>query len=264
MKKIINLMVATAIIMSFVACSSPSVPQGDVDEIVRKTNVLADSSLVVTADELVATGTSQELGFQLEMPKKGEEIAVISTNVGEFKMRFFPELAPKTVYNFKKHAVDGYYNGIIFHRIIENFMIQGGDPKGTGTGGESIWGGKFDDEFSDKAVNIRGSVSMANAGKNTNGSQFFINTSTNKISWTQMETAYGKKIAEDVKKLYDENGGNFHLDGSFNPAGTGHTVFAQVFEGMDIVDKMQEVDVNANSKPIEDVVIEKIEIVIYE
>ena len=116
-----------------------------------------------------------KVGYQTEMPKEGEEIAVMTTNMGQIKIRFFPEVAPKAVENFKTHSKDGYYNGVIFHRVIEDFMIQSGDPNGNGTGGESIWGGSFEDEFSDKLFNITGSLSMANAGPNTNGSQFFIN-----------------------------------------------------------------------------------------
>ena len=118
---------------------------------------------------------SINVGYQLEKPTNGEEIAVVSTNHGDFKIRFFPEKAPKTVENFKGLAEKGYYNNLIFHRVIKDFMIQGGDPKGTGTGGESLWGEDFEDEFSEDLFNITGAVAMANRGPNTNGSQFFIN-----------------------------------------------------------------------------------------
>ena len=114
-------------------------------------------------------------GFQTEKPAKGEEIAVMHTNMGDISIRFFPEAAPKAVENFKTHAKNGYYDGLTFHRVIADFMIQGGDPNGTGTGGESIWGGKFEDEFDQKLLNITGALSMANSGPDTNGSQFFIN-----------------------------------------------------------------------------------------
>lgn len=102
------------------------------------------------------------------------KIAVIKTDKGDIKVRLFPEEAPKAVENFVTHAENGYYDGLIFHRVIKDFMIQGGDPKGTGTGGESIWGKPFADEFSSELHNFRGALSMANAGPNTNGSQFFI------------------------------------------------------------------------------------------
>ena len=111
---------------------------------------------------------------QISKPEVGEEIAVIKTNHGDIKVRLFPEAAPKTVENFKTHAKDGYYDGVTFHRVMKDFMIQGGDPKGTGAGGESIWGGSFEDEFHPEYHNLKGALSMANAGPNTNGSQFFI------------------------------------------------------------------------------------------
>jgi len=103
--------------------------------------------------------------------------AVLETNQGTIELELRPDLAPKTVENFATHIKNGYYNGIIFHRIIKNFMIQGGDPTGTGRGGESIWGKSFEDEFTTKAqFNRTGVLAMANAGPNTNGSQFFITT----------------------------------------------------------------------------------------
>jgi len=104
----------------------------------------------------------------------GEVLVEMNTTLGAIKIKLFPEFAPKTVENFLGHAKSGYYNGIIFHRVIQDFMIQGGDPTGTGMGGESIWGDSFEDEFSDKLFNLRGALSMANAGPNTNGSQFFL------------------------------------------------------------------------------------------
>lgn len=101
-------------------------------------------------------------------------VATFKTNQGDIKVKLFADIAPKTVENFTTHAKNGYYDNGIFHRVIRDFMIQGGDPEGTGMGGESIWGGSFEDEFSDKLLNVRGALSMANAGPNTNGSQFFI------------------------------------------------------------------------------------------
>ncbi|MEE0897523.1 MAG: peptidylprolyl isomerase, partial [Acutalibacteraceae bacterium] len=112
--------------------------------------------------------------FQLKPIGAGDTLATIKTNMGEIKVKLFPEGAPKTVENFTTHAKKGYYNGLIFHRVIKDFMIQGGDPTGTGMGGESIWGDSFEDEFDVKLHNIKGALSMANAGPNTNGSQFFI------------------------------------------------------------------------------------------
>ena len=118
---------------------------------------------------------SPTLGYQLDPPKAGEQVAVLDTSMGTIKIRLFPEEAPKTVENFTGLIEKGYYDGLTFHRVIDDFMIQGGDPNGDGTGGESIWGEPFEDEFSETLVNLRGSLAMANSGANTNGSQFFIN-----------------------------------------------------------------------------------------
>lgn len=224
-----------------------------------------------------------KLGDQLKMPEEGDEIAVITTNMGVIKIRFFPELAPKTVENFTTHAREGYYDGIIFHRVINDFMIQTGDPEGNGTGGESIWGGEFEDEFSTELVNIRGSVSMANRGPATNGSQFFINQSSSPANWDYVEQGYQvylsapeaftmqygswvdmTKVTDEYKKIYDENGGNYGLDGAYSTAGRGHTVFAQVIEGMDVVDAIAAVQTNPETdRPIDAVRMLKIEIVEY-
>jgi len=111
---------------------------------------------------------------QLDLVNVKGPKATIKTNHGEILIQLFPEQAPKTVENFVGLAKKGYYDGVIFHRVINDFMIQGGDPTGTGMGGESIWGAPFEDEFSNELFNIRGALSMANAGPATNGSQFFI------------------------------------------------------------------------------------------
>ncbi len=196
---------------------------------------------------------------QLRLPQKGEEIAIIKTNHGTIKIKFFPEAAPKAVENFKTHAKDGYYDGVTFHRVIPDFMIQGGDPDGTGMGGESIWGESFEDEFDVNCRNIRGALSMANSGPNTNGSQFFIvqNTKVDKEIIAQMkELGEEKGFPEAIVKAYEELGGAYWLDGR-------HTVFGQVFEGMEIVDKIAGVETDGNDKPLEPVVMEKVEIVEY-
>ena len=112
---------------------------------------------------------------QVANPEKGETIAIMHIkDYGDVKIKFFKDIAPKAVENFITHAKDGYYNGLTFHRVINDFMIQGGDPTGTGAGGESIWGKAFEDEFSYDLVPYRGALCMANSGANTNGSQFFI------------------------------------------------------------------------------------------
>jgi len=132
-------------------------------------------------------------------------IAVLETTKGNIEIELRADLAPKTVENFTTHIKNGYYNGLIFHRIIKDFMIQGGDPTGTGRGGESIWGGKFQDEFNSKAMfNKVGVLAMANAGPNTNGSQFFITTvQTPWLNGKHTIFGYvkGKKSFEIVKQL---------------------------------------------------------------
>ncbi|CCQ92811.1 putative peptidyl-prolyl cis-trans isomerase [[Clostridium] ultunense Esp] len=196
---------------------------------------------------------------QLKLPEKGEEIAVMETNYGSIKIRLFPNVASKAVENFTTHARNGYYNGLTFHRVIDGFMIQGGDPNGNGTGGESIWSKPFEDEFDINYHNFRGALSMANAGPNTNGSQFFIvQNRTVEESLIEQMTQIGEKggFSETVIKAYTELGGTPHLD--FR-----HTVFGQVFEGMDIVDKIAAVETDGNGKPVELVIIEKVEIVNY-
>lgn len=188
---------------------------------------------------------------QLDLENQTGSKAIMKTNLGDITIQLFPEQAPKTVGNFVQLAKKGYYDGIIFHRVIPDFMIQGGDPTGTGMGGESIYGEKFADEFSPELYNLRGALSMANAGPNTNGSQFFIvqKKDVPKEMMSQLtEAGFPAEIVEAYK-----NGGTPWLD--FR-----HTVFGQVVEGMDVVDKISGVQTVAQDRPAEDVVIEGIEI----
>ena len=155
-------------------------------------------------------------------------VATMETTKGTIVIELRADLAPKTVENFVTHSKNGYYNGLIFHRVIKDFMIQGGDPTGTGSGGESIWGGKFNDEFAPNAIfDKAGVLAMANSGPNTNGSQFFITT-----------------VA------------TYWLNGR-------HTIFGQVQEGFDIVKKIDNSPTNGNyegNKPLEDIKIISISI----
>jgi cyclophilin family peptidyl-prolyl cis-trans isomerase len=153
-------------------------------------------------------------------------IAVMQTNMGTIEIQLFEDKVPKTVENFAGLAKKGYYDGIIFHRVIDQFMIQGGDPTGTGSGGESLWGGKFKDEFDASLKHDEpGVLSMANAGPNTNGSQFFI---------TVIPTPW--------------------LDGK-------HSVFGKVINGMDVVYAISKVETSKpGDKPLKDVVMEKVTI----
>ncbi|MEC1304425.1 peptidylprolyl isomerase [Lysinibacillus capsici] len=180
----------------------------------------------------------------------GEVLVEMNTTLGAIKIKLFPEHAPKTVENFLGHAKSGYYNGIIFHRVIQDFMIQGGDPTGTGMGGESIWGNSFEDEFSEQLFNLRGALSMANAGPNTNGSQFFI-VQMKHLPSDMLRQLQGAGFPEEIIEAYAQNGGTPWLDHK-------HTVFGHVVEGMDIVDKIADVEKDFLDKPLEDVKIESI------
>ena len=147
--------------------------------------------------------------------------ATFHTSEGAVELELYADDAPQTVANFTKLAGDGFYDGVIFHRVIPDFMIQGGDPTGTGSGGP---GYQFEDEFNDNKV-TRGALAMANAGPNTNGSQFFIVTA-GACEW---------------------------LDGK-------HTVFGRVTDGMDVVDEISSLDTDARDRPRNDVVIERVEL----
>lgn len=247
-------------------------------------------------DAAVKDDTEHQAGYQLEMPEKGDTIAILHTNMGDITWRFFPENAPKTVQNFIDLAKAGKYDNTIFHRVINNFMIQGGDyENANGTGGKAANGGQFEDEFCNKLFNIRGSVAMANSGKDTNGSQFFINQATAESfsgftsyeeSWKVARNIIAQYVnqnkqddiskinglsfynptivPDDVKKLYEENGGNPYLDGAFNAADKGHTVFAQVIDGMDVVDKIAKTEVDQSNMPKTPVVINSVEITTYQ
>ena len=155
------------------------------------------------------------------------ECAVLETNLGEITVRFYPDVAPKAVENFQRLARKGYYEGVIFHRVIDGFMIQGGDPTGTGYGGRSIWEVPFEDEFSPRLrFDRKGLLAMANTGPRSNGSQFFISLAP--TEW-----------------LNDK-----------------HTIFGEVVDGMDVVDLIGQVEIykigDKRDRPVEDVVIQKI------
>ena len=189
---------------------------------------------------------------QLNELNTSNPLVTVHTNHGDFKLELFPEIAPKTVENFVTHAKNGYYNGVIFHRVIEDFMIQGGDPTGTGMGGESIYGRTFEDEFSREAFNLYGALSMANAGPNTNGSQFFIVTAK-QVPAQMLKQLKDGGWPEEIVEEYAKVGGTPWLDHR-------HTVFGRVIEGMDVVLKIEGVKRNAQDRPLEDVVIESMDV----
>ena len=196
----------------------------------------------------------KELHFpQVDIEAVDGPIATIKTNHGDMRIKLFPEHAPKTVANFIALSKDGYYDGVIFHRIIKDFMIQGGDPTGTGMGGESIYGESFEDEFSEELYNVRGALSMANAGPNTNGSQFFI-VQNQHLPYSKKEIARGG-WPEPIAEIYAEQGGTPHLDRRY-------TVFGQLADeaSYEVLDAIAGVETGAMDKPVDDVVIETIEI----
>ncbi|MCK4995226.1 MAG: peptidylprolyl isomerase [Candidatus Omnitrophica bacterium] len=148
---------------------------------------------------------------------KEKNVVILETNQGNIEIQLMPEAAPKTCENFTKLIEKGYYDGIIFHRVIKNFMVQGGDPTGTGRGGESIWGKPFGDEVTKEVTfDKKGILAMANAGPNTNGSQFFITTAP--TPWLNMR----------------------------------HTIFGEVISGYDVVEKMENTKTGAMDKPVEE------------
>lgn len=188
-------------------------------------------------------------------PEKGETVAIIHVkDMGDISVKFFYEDSPLAVENFVTLAANGYYDGIIFHRVIADFMIQGGDPTGTGAGGESMWGEDFKNEYSDRLTQINGSLAMARTQNlDTNGSQFFINNGP-ALTEDYLEY-YG--VDESLWDAYLENGGNPYLQDQY-------TVFGQVYDGMDVVAAISAVETDSSDRPVTDIVIESIEITQYE
>lgn len=238
-------------------------------------------------------------GFQLNSPNDGDTIAVIHTSAGNITMRFFPELAPKAVTNFINLAKSGSYNKTAFHKVVKDSFIQGGHC-GNDTEnplGVSSYGAPFEDEFCDSLFNIRGAVSMANNARDSNGSQFIINQTTPKAfaergGWSAVEktwesvkgklldykessllTAYVEEngalftntdaVPDNIKKLYEANGGNPSFDGVYNAADRGNTVFAQVIAGMDVVDKICAAETDKNNTPKSQIQIDSVEITVW-
>lgn len=266
MKKLTALLLFSGLALT--ACSTNQKESSSSNSSKEKTEQTSSSSSAVKEQQKMEQ-LRKELNDALTnenavFPQLSDEVAEdeaevkITTTEGDITLKLFPKYAPLAVENFLTHAKDGYYNGLLFHRVINNFMIQSGDPKGDGTGGESIWKGKdkskdpgtgFENEYSPYLYNIRGSIAMANSGPNTNGSQFYINQ--NKEDWSSKLSTnqFPAKIIEAYK-----HGGSPTLDGG------NYTVFGQVIEGMDVVDKIAAVETDDKDKPKTDIKIEKIEI----
>ena len=267
MKKLIALLLFSGLALT--ACSTNQKESSSSNSSKEKTEQTSSSSSAVKEQqkmeqlhkELNDALTNENAVFPQLSDKVAEDEAEvkITTTEGDITLKLFPKYAPLAVENFLTHAKDGYYNGLLFHRVINNFMIQSGDPKGDGTGGESIWKGKdkskdpgtgFENEYSPYLYNIRGSIAMANSGPNTNGSQFYINQ--NKEDWSSKLSTnqFPAKIIEAYK-----HGGSPTLDGG------NYTVFGQVIDGMDVVDKIAAAETGDKDKPKTDIKIEKIEII---
>ncbi len=249
-----------------------------------KTELSSDENTVNIAENMFK---KVEL-TQLDEPKKGDVVAVIETSEGTIKVKLLPEVAPKAVKNFVEHSLNGYYDGLTFHRVIDNFVAQGGDPTGTGMGGESIWGKNFANEVNSSARHFSGALAMANSGGTaTNGSQFyFVDNLDLPVSQVQ-ELSYLKEHQDEVlehlhepiegeENVYHE--GDISVKDMFSPevidayktvGGTpfldfGYTVFGQTYDGLDVVDKITQVEVDRSDKPVNPVIIKKITIGIVE
>ncbi len=261
MKKICSLIIVLALLFVLTGCEKQ-------DNDNTEENNLNTSSSNTSESE----STNQDVNYeqaankQMANPENGETIAIIKVkDYGDIKVKFFEDVAPKAVENFVTHAQNGYYDGVTFHRVIDEFMIQGGDPTGTGRGGESIWGEGFGEELSLEIVPYRGSLCMASTGYGTNGigSQFFITQANYSENMATMMRQGG--YPEGLIEQYEKYGGYMSLYLQY-------TVFGQVFEGMDIVDKIAKVETyttedkqedKPEDKPVNDVVIDTVEITTY-
>ena len=238
----------------------------------------------VTAPDIESVLDNPVTLWQLQPLQVGEELIIMHTTLGDVTLRLFPQVAPVAVENFRTHAWNGYYDGLIFHRVISNFMIQGGCPDGTGMAGQDIWGGSFGQEFSYELWHFRGALAMAqSAMPNSIGSQFYIVQNAGvsadfaaDFRWlSEPENAaqiagtfedgrvitYGDVFPADMAQHFLEHGGTPHLDWPFNAGG--HTVFGHVVEGMDVVDAIARTPAR-NDRPVTDVVITHVTFTTYQ
>jgi cyclophilin family peptidyl-prolyl cis-trans isomerase len=215
---------------------------------------------VVTTDDVTIRN--------FDMPQKGEKIAVINVkDYGQIKVKLFADVADKATENFIGLADMGYYDELIFHRVIKDFVIQGGDPRGDGTGGNSIWGDRFDGGIPEGLYHFSGAIAYANSGStDSDGSQFYIVDTEPGYTYcggdglgnvnTDIDNS-GLIIPKNVLEKYKEVGGVPMLDG-------GYTVFGQVFEGLDVVRAISAAETDENDKPLKQIIMENVEIVEYQ
>lgn len=260
MRKIVSFIVVMLVLLfGLTGCGSEKVGNNTANA-VKNTSKSSNQTNTQKGGEKVNIDYKTAAEKQMAMPKAGDTIAIFHIkNYGDIKVKFFEDVAPKAVENFVTHAKNGYYNGVIFHRVIDEFMIQGGDPQGTGTGGESIWGKDFAEELSEELVPYRGTLCMASRGLQNSpslGSQFFIT----QAHYDEQTAGYMKSYNYPTELLeqYKNYGGYLSLYQQY-------TIFGQVYEGMEVVDKIAAVETNKeDDKPLEDVVIENIEVSVFE
>lgn len=260
MKKIISFcIVAIILLLILISFSGCSTEKNEVN--IPKSSKSTNTTNISENNQVSNVDYKANAEKQMAMPNEGDTVATFHIkNFGDIKVKFFADIAPKAVENFVTHAKDGYYNGLTFHRVMEEFMIQGGDPNGDGTGGKSIWGEGFGTELDESLVPYRGALCMAMSSlPNSIGSQFFIvqaNPSEEMASYMKIG-GYPDTLVEQ----YSTYGGYLSLY-------MGYTVFGQVYEGMDTVDKIVKVEktmseMGEKSVPVEDVIIESIEVSTY-
>lgn len=263
MKKILNFIVValmlSSILFCFSGCSQESDNEVNIPKSSKAKNTLSTNSTQKNNTETVNYKANAEK--QMAMPNVGDTVATFHVkNFGDIKVKFFADVAPKAVENFVTHAKNGYYNGLTFHRVMEEFMIQGGDPEGNGTGGESIWGTGFGTELDESLVPYRGALCMAMSSlPNSIGSQFFI-----------VQANYSEQMESSMKKAGYPSGllEQYKDYGGYLSLYMNYTVFGQVYEGIEVVDKITQVEKNISSTgeesvPVEDVIIESIEVSTY-
>ena len=249
-KRLLAIMLGLMMAFALAACGSSDSEESEQTEEVSEDSQAEDESTEMTIKEeyeKVEISEASEVD-QMAEPQEGETIAIMEVEgYGNLCFKFFNSEAPLAVENFLTLAANGYYDGVTFHRVIDNFMIQGGDPTATGAGGESIWGQEFKNEYSDILLPLRGALCMANAGTDTNGSQFFV--VQNKVA--SSDTYGDKQYSEEKVAMFDEYGGYPYLADDY-------TIFGQLYDGYDVLDKIAETETDSNDKPVEDVVISKI------
>ncbi len=190
--------------------------------------------------------------LQFKEPTRGDTVAQIETSRGTIKVILYPDLAPLAVQNFILLSQKGYYNGLTFHRVVEDLIISSGSPDGTDKGGRSIWNVPFPDEFSDLLHNYSGAMGMANYGEDTNGSQFyFVTTPVGEIEQGKIDGMSRAGWRQEVIDTYREAGGEPRLDYRY-------TVFGQIYEGLDVAYDINHADLDENGRPKEDITINSV------